>query len=524
MPPDTACVKCETYIPIPPNVTVVRCPECGTRNAVGTSRVEPLPRKPRLGPSTAVVIGAVVVSLALIVAFTTVAIVLIAAGRQPEVVAVTPTTTQSKAAQPQVTGAGGAAPFPRQSQPTPQPAVPPRGTRPTKPQEPPVAVAPPSSPAAGPGGPGGQIQQNPKQEPDQRVKLQDLPVVYSYPRPADRPTKEVFAGYYKRSAGKFTMYVSEEAHEQSDKLDGQPIGCLESELQTISERLPESVVKQLAKVPVWVEWDHIIPGHPNVLAVYHGTEGEALLLKGVDPRKSQCVTVTTLKRVYLLKSRDMFRTTVLMHELAHAVHDQVFGFDDPVVINAYKQAMTRKLYATVKQDDGEVRAGYAVTNAAEYFAELSTCYLDRLPYFPTDAAGLREYDSPGYELMTKVWGTEKAIEAAKKADAERKEKLKKADAKKSEPPPKPAPGRAVTLRPPKFGNIPLADSVYVMNAITRDPSDTSRWEKNGAVRLLTESTEVEVLGPAKNNPEYTRIRLKEKEWLMQTSLVPEEKK
>jgi hypothetical protein len=357
-------------------------------------------------------------------------------------------------------------------------------------------------------------------------KLEDLPVVLTYSKPAERPAKEVFAGYYKRTAHKFTMYVSVEAHEQSDKLDGQPLGCLESELQTIAERLPEATVKQLARIPIWVEWDHIIPGSPNVLAVYHSTEGEALLFEGVDPRKNRCATVTTLKRVYLLKSRGQLPTTVLLHEMAHAVHDQILGFDNAVVMNAYEQALTRKLYAKVQHSNGLTGRGYAMTNSAEYFAELSTCYLDRIPYFPTDAEGLREYDSPGYELMTKVWGTEKAIEAAKKADAERKQKLqketekreaaKKEDAKAEQ-------GRVVVLTPPKLGHIPLSEAKYVLGEVTRDPGSASRWVKDGALRLLTEPTKVEILGPDKKDAAYTRVRYKEKEMLMPTAFVPEEK-
>lgn len=250
--------------------------------------------------------------------------------------------------------------------------------------------------------------------------------VFTYPTPAPRPVKEATPGYYLRTAHGFQLCVSREAHERSDRLNGQPIGCLESEPQTIVERLPAAHVKRLRKFPIWVEWDHVVPGNRDVLAVYHGRAGEALLLTGVDPRKAGCVTVMTLENVYLLKSRDRYQGTVLLHELAHAVHDQVFGFDNPYITNAYKQAVTKGLYKGVEHAGGGRHDGYAVTNEAEYFAELSCGYLDRLNYHPFDAAGLREYDSVGYEIMTKAWGTEEAIAKAIAADQARREKLRAA--------------------------------------------------------------------------------------------------
>ena len=224
----------------------------------------------------------------------------------------------------------------------------------------------------------------------------------------------------------FALLISTECLAQNEKLAGQPLGCIEEELRTIFERLPEKHVKALQKVQIWVEWDHTIAGDRDSqpLAVYYGGVGESLLLKGIDPRKSRNITILTLKDIYKLKSTGKFPTTVLIHELAHAVHDFNIGFDNVFVDNAYRQARSRRLYEKVENRDGKKVVGYASSNSHEYFAELSTCYLDQIPYAPFDANGLREYDSIGYELMTKVWGTIEQIDKAKKDDVERKLKRK----------------------------------------------------------------------------------------------------
>jgi len=256
-------------------------------------------------------------------------------------------------------------------------------------------------------------------------KLADLPAVYTFPPPPARAKTEIHPGYFKLVSSGFTLIVSREVYDQSDKLDGHPLGCLQSELQLIASLLPDATAKALAKVPIWVEWDHILPGSPSVLAVYFGLGSESLGFRGIDPQKAKCVCIQTLRRIYLMKSRDKLRQTVLLHELAHAVHQQLLGDGNPLVSNAYKQAMTRSLYAKVEHLGGAKKNGYATTNDAEYFAELSCCYLDKIDYYPFKPSELREYDSPGYELMTRVWGTPEQIAKAKEADLNRRAKYRK---------------------------------------------------------------------------------------------------
>ncbi len=256
-------------------------------------------------------------------------------------------------------------------------------------------------------------------------KLAELDPVYTFPPTPARAKAEIVPGYFKLVSSGFTLIVSREVYDQSDKLDGQPLGCLASELQLIASLLPDATAKALAKVPIWVEWDHILPGSASVLAVYFGLGSESLGVRGIDPQKGKCVCIQTLRRIYLMKSRDKLRQTVLLHELAHAVHDRILGDDSPLVVNAYKQAMTRGLYAKVEHLGGAKKNGYATTNDAEYFAELSCCYLDKIDYYPFKSSELRDYDSPGYELMTRVWGTPEQIAKAKLADADRKAKYRK---------------------------------------------------------------------------------------------------
>jgi hypothetical protein len=72
--------------------------------------------------------------------------------------------------------------------------------------------------------------------------------------------------------------------------------------------------------------------------------------------------------------------------------------------------MDRKLYQDV----------YARTNNHEFFAEVSSAYLDRCNHAPHTAAELKDYDPEAYKLCEKVWGKQDVIAKARaKAAAER---------------------------------------------------------------------------------------------------------
>lgn len=237
---------------------------------------------------------------------------------------------------------------------------------------------------------------------------------------SDRPAKEVFPGYYKRSTEQFTIYVSRLAYEESDAANGEPLNVVDEELARIAEIFPESALKALRTVPIWVEWDHTIPESVRAFAAYYGPTGHALLMKGVDPRKSGCICVLSLKVAHKLKAVKNARQNVLLHEFAHAIHNKLFGRSNPFIENSYSQAMARELYNEVMHDDGSKGEAYAATNKAEYFAELTCAYLDRLDYMPHNAKELKELDSVGYELMTKAYGTLEEIAKAKKSAKDNK--------------------------------------------------------------------------------------------------------
>src|SRR5207253_74900 len=131
-------------------------------------------------------------------------------------------------------------------------------------------------------------------------------------------------------------------------------------------------------VAIWVEWNEeakLSSGRAgNALAVYYGGHQAALLAKGMNPLKAKNVTILRMKSLTLQhQPKKESGRCVVLHEIAHAVHDQVLSNDNLNIKAAYKQAMERKLLD---------KEAYAATNEREFFAEMTCAYYDQLDYYP----------------------------------------------------------------------------------------------------------------------------------------------
>src|SRR5581483_9932341 len=117
---------------------------------------------------------------------------------------------------------------------------------------------------------------------------------------------------------------------------------------------------------IWVEWSEreaMSNGRSgSAAAVYYGGHQLHMLEEGKHPLKAKNITILRMKSLTNehQPKHDSGRC-VILHEMTHAVHDQLIGFENPNIKFAYKQAMERKLYDP---------AMYAATNEMEFFAEL----------------------------------------------------------------------------------------------------------------------------------------------------------
>ena len=95
---------------------------------------------------------------------------------------------------------------------------------------------------------------------------------------------------------------------------------------------------------------------------------------------------------------------VVLHELAHAYHDQVVGFDEPRIQAPYEKFKRSGHGERVLLYDGTYTRHYALTDAKEFFAEFTETYFGINDFFPFNRAELKTSEPEIYSLMLNLWG------------------------------------------------------------------------------------------------------------------------
>ena len=179
---------------------------------------------------------------------------------------------------------------------------------------------------------------------------------------------------------------------------GEPV--INTHLQRIAILLPEDRLEEMRRLEIWIEHDHpeinTEPGpyHPDV---------DWLTARGYDARLAKKVHVT--RAASLLERHHMIKhPAVILHELAHAYHHQVLGFDEPRIKAAYEKAMKSGLYDEVLLYTGQKVRAYAANNSVEYFAEGTEAYFYRNDFYPFVRAELKQHDPVLHDLLEEIWG------------------------------------------------------------------------------------------------------------------------
>jgi len=179
---------------------------------------------------------------------------------------------------------------------------------------------------------------------------------------------------------------------------GRALSMLANHLERISLLVPAKQLKDLRQLGIWIEHQH--PELSNMQ--YHPSVGW-LEHHGYDPRLAKKVHIPRA-RALLSRAQLLKHPAVVLHELAHAYHDQVLGFGDERVIEAFRAARAARTYEDVLAHTGRRVRHYALTNHKEYFAEATEAYLYRNDFYPFVRAELQQVDPGCHALMETIWG------------------------------------------------------------------------------------------------------------------------
>jgi hypothetical protein len=211
------------------------------------------------------------------------------------------------------------------------------------------------------------------------------------PKPTSRTTRKI-EGWTVRIDDRLLQAPN-------DEIGRKALRFLENKLADIIVVVPEDRLKKLQAVTIVLDLSH---GKLTSMQ-YHPSEGWL---------KSHGYATDLAKCVHLPRAADLptkrninEQPWVILHELSHAYHDQVLGFDHPRIREAYENYKKSGRGEKTLLFNGKRVRHYALTNPMEFFAEMTEAYFGVNDFFPFNRAELRESEPEIHSLLRDIWET-----------------------------------------------------------------------------------------------------------------------
>jgi len=216
---------------------------------------------------------------------------------------------------------------------------------------------------------------------------------------ADRPEPPKPSSHTLRQIEGWTVRVDDRLlAPPNDELGARALRFLEYKLSDIKAVVAPEPLAKLQKVTIVLDLSH---GKLRSMQ-YHPSAGW-LRDNGYSTNLEKCVHIPVAKD--LATPRNITEQPwVVLHELAHAYHDQVLGFDEPRIKKSYEDFKRSGHGEGVLLYNGSRVRHYALTDHKEFFAEMTEAYFGVNDFFPFNRAELMTAEPEIYELMQNIWG------------------------------------------------------------------------------------------------------------------------
>jgi hypothetical protein len=196
--------------------------------------------------------------------------------------------------------------------------------------------------------------------------------------------------------------VDQRLFESADEeLGKRALRFLENKLADIKVVVPAGIVKKLQTVEIVMD-----KSHGKLTSMQYHPSQEWLKANGYSEKLARCVHLPRAQDLATKRNINQ-QPWVILHELAHAYHDQILGFEDPQIMKAFTNFKASGRGQKTLLFNGKRVDHYALTNQMEFFAEMTESYFGMNDFFPFNRAELIHSEPEIYELMTKIWGAVK---------------------------------------------------------------------------------------------------------------------
>jgi len=184
----------------------------------------------------------------------------------------------------------------------------------------------------------------------------------------------------------------------NDDLGRRALKLLEAKLADITYVVEPGHLAKLRSVPIVLDLTH-----GRLRAMQYHPSASWLEEHGYSRELALCVHICDAAD--FARARQVNEQPwVVLHELAHAYHDQVLGFDDPRIREAYEHFKQSGHGENVLLYNGTRTRHYALTDAKEFFAEFTESYFGLNDFYPFNRAELKSAEPELDALLTTIWG------------------------------------------------------------------------------------------------------------------------
>lgn len=212
------------------------------------------------------------------------------------------------------------------------------------------------------------------------------------PQPASRTTRDI-EGWKVRIDDRLL------GNAPDAPLGARALRFLEAKLVEIKAVVPPARVKDLQEVTIVLDLNCGTLGAMQ----YHPDAGW-LKAHGYPTELAKCVHLPRADDVATRRNINE-QPWVILHELAHAFHDQKLGFDEPRIKAAYEAFKKSGHGDAALLYDGKRVKHYGLTNPMEFFAEMTESYFGVNDFYPFNRAELKESEPELLQLLTEIWNS-----------------------------------------------------------------------------------------------------------------------
>lgn len=183
-----------------------------------------------------------------------------------------------------------------------------------------------------------------------------------------------------------------------ESLGREALAFLAAKLAEIRIVLPPAKVDALRNVTIVLDREC-----GTLASMQYHPSGEWLASNGYPRMLEKCVHLPRARDVATRRNINE-QPWVILHELAHAYHDQVLGFEDPRIVAAWEEFQRSGQGDDTLLFNGARARHYGLTDHKEFFAEMTEAYVGSNDFHPFNRAEL-ETEFPGiFQLLAEIWG------------------------------------------------------------------------------------------------------------------------